>query len=91
MMLCLDAVGKVSQLWEVGSSEERNRLPYRLRECIVFDLDKHQFVDIKRQPWADEFIVLRAAVAEDLAKYGKCDPGRIRTFDTPLKRRVLYH
>ena len=91
MMMCMDAVSKLSQLWDGSANEDRNRMAHALFDYIVFDLDKRRIVDFKLKPWMDEFLVLRAATAEDLAKYGKCDPGRIRTYDTPLKRRVLCH
>ena len=77
MMMCVDAIGKLSQLWDASSGEDRNRMAHTLFEYIVFDLDKRRIVDFKLKPWMDQFIVLSAAVLEDLAKYGKCDPGRI--------------
>jgi hypothetical protein len=89
--MCIDAVGKLSRLWDDSSNEERNRMAHALFDYVAYDLDKHRIVDFKLKPWMDQFLVLRAATAESLAKYGKCDPGRIRTYDTPLKRRVLCH
>lgn len=74
MMMCVDAVGNLSQMWEASSSEDRNRMAHTLFEHIVFDLDTRRIVDFKLKPWMDQFIVLQAAVLEDQAKYGKCDP-----------------
>ena len=91
MMLCVDAVGKLSQLWEASSGEDRNRMAHNLFEYIVFDLDQRQITDFKLKTWMDQFVVLRAAVLEDEAKYGKCDPGRTRTFNRLLKRQLLCH
>ena len=84
-------MGKLSQLWEGSPDEDRNRTAHTIFEYIACDVDERRIVNFKLKPWMDQFLVLRAATEEDLAKYGKCDPGRIRTYDTPLKRRVLCH
>jgi hypothetical protein len=93
IVLCVEALSKLSQLWEVSSNEDRNRMAHQLFDYVVFDLDSRRIVDFKVKAWAEHFIVVRAAnlEAEDKSMYGKCDPGRVRTYDTPLKRRVLYH
>ena len=91
IMLCVEAIGKLSQLWDASSGEDRNRLAHTLFEYIVFDLDQRLIVDFKLKPWMDQFIVLRAAVLDDEAKYGKCDPRRIRTFDTRIKSPLFCH
>lgn len=87
----VDAVGKLSQLWDDSSNEDRNRMAHALFDFVVYDLDKRRIVNFKLKPWMDQFLVLHAATVESLANCGKCDPGRIRTYDTPLKRRVLCH
>jgi hypothetical protein len=57
-----------------------------VRLCYGMLLDSVR--DFKLKQWADQFIVLRAATKEDKAMYGKCDPGRIRTYDQLLKRQL---
>ncbi len=89
-MICLDALGKLTQLWEGSTYEDRNRMAHNLFDHLIFDLDTRRIVDFKLKLWANQFVVVRAATLEDEEKYGKCDSGRDRTFDTPLKRRVLY-
>lgn len=93
LLLCVEALAKLSELWEASTSEDRNRLARSIFEYVVFDLDTQRIVDFKLNPLYEQFLILRAEVHEqaDEAECLKCDPGRIRTYDTPLKRRVLCH
>jgi DNA invertase Pin-like site-specific DNA recombinase len=93
LLLCIESVGLLSQVWRESNDEDKNRLAGRIFEYIVYDLDQQKIVDFKMNPMYEQFLVLRAESEnyEDEAKCLKCDPGRIRTYDTPLKRRVLYH
>lgn len=40
MVMCVEAVGKLSQLWEDSSDEDRNRMAHHLFECVVYNLDQ---------------------------------------------------
>ena len=96
LLLCVNAVGRLGQLWAGSSDEEKNRLARTVFEYVTFDLDKQKIVDFKLNPMFEHFLVLRAEAEvhdqkQEDEKCLKCDPGRIRTYDTPLKRRVLCH
>ena len=62
--MCAEALDKLVHLWEVGDDEERQGLVRSLFEEIVYDLDTQQIVDFRLKPWADQFIILRAALYE---------------------------
>ena len=42
LMLCVEAVGKLSQVWEGSDGEDRNRLARNMFEYIVYDLDEQK-------------------------------------------------
>ena len=65
LLLCIDAVTKIAELWENSTDEGRNGLAHNLFEEIVYDLDKQQIVDFKLKAWAEQFLVLRGQLYED--------------------------
>lgn len=91
LLVCVEALRKLSDVWKGSNDEDRNRTARQIFEYLVYDLDEGRIVDFKLHPTLEQYLVLRAQVGlpEDEAECLKCDPGRIRTFDTPLKRRVL--
>ncbi len=77
-------------MWEASSGEDRNRMAHNLFEHIVFDLDQRHIVDFKLKPWMDQFIVLRAAILEDEAKYGKCEPDKTQSEPIPQYKTAFF-
>jgi hypothetical protein len=65
LSLCLDAIDKVARLWDIAEAEERRTMAHNLFEYIVYNLDKQRIVDFRLKPWANRFLVLRAAVAAE--------------------------
>ncbi|MEP7289350.1 MAG: hypothetical protein ABI947_26660 [Chloroflexota bacterium] len=65
LTMCMDALDKLSRLWDVGEPEDRQGMARSLLSYIVYDLDKRRIVDFRLKPWADRFLVLRAALYED--------------------------
>lgn len=62
LAMCMDALDKLSRLWDLGEPEDRQGMARSLFSYIVFDLDTRRIVDFRLKPWADRFLVLRAAL-----------------------------
>jgi hypothetical protein len=65
LALCVDAVARMSQLWSHGTDEDRQGLVRNLFSEVVFDLDTQRIVNFRLKPWADQFIILRAALYDE--------------------------
>ncbi len=59
---CLNAIEDMVAVWDSAEPLERQRMARNLFEYIVYDLDKQRIVDFRLKPWADKFLVLRAAL-----------------------------
>ncbi len=62
--LCIEAVDKIHRLWTISSDEDRQGLVRNLFSSVTYDLDRRCITDFRLKPWADRFIVLRAALYE---------------------------
>jgi hypothetical protein len=65
LTLCMEAVGKLADMWDVSDAEEQQSLAQGLFTEIIFDLDTRRIVDFKLKPWADRFLTLRASLYAD--------------------------
>ena len=65
LLLCIDAVTKIAELWENSTDEGRNGLAHNLFEEIVYDLDKQQIVDFKLKAWVEQLLILRGQLYEN--------------------------
>jgi hypothetical protein len=65
LAMCMEALDKIVRLWEISSNEDRQGLARSLFSYIVYDLDTQRIVDFRLKPWADRFLILRAALYED--------------------------
>ena len=88
--MCVEAIGRLSQLWEGSTNEDRNRLAHMIFDYIVFDLDERRIVDFKLKPRMDEFLVLRATTADELEECGKCDPGKSYSEHFPPEETAVF-
>jgi len=66
LTLCVEAVHRLSSLWEVSTDEDRQGMARNLFNYVIFDLDTHRIVDFRLKPWADRFVTLRAALYEEV-------------------------
>ncbi len=62
---CLNAIEQVAQVWDIAEPKERQIMARNLFDHIVYDLDKQRIIDFRLKPWADRFLVLRAALYEE--------------------------
>ncbi|MBZ0306431.1 MAG: recombinase family protein, partial [Anaerolineae bacterium] len=62
LSMCLAAIDKVARLWDLAEAKERRTMAHNLFEYIVYDLDTQRIVDFRLKPWANRFLVLRAAL-----------------------------
>jgi hypothetical protein len=65
LTMCMDALDKLETLWDVGEPEDRQGMARSLFSYIIYNLDQRRIVDFRLKPWADRFLVLRAALYED--------------------------
>lgn len=62
LSICVQAVESLARLWDVASDRDKQGLAHHLFEYLVYDLDQQEIVDFRLKPWADQFLVLRAAL-----------------------------
>lgn len=65
LTMCMDALDKLARLWDIGEPEDRQGMARSLFSYIIYNLDTRRIVDFRLKPWADRFLVLRAALYED--------------------------
>jgi hypothetical protein len=73
LAMCLHTLEKVSLLWEAASNEDKQGMARSLFDYIVYDVDNKRITDFRLKPWADRFIVMRAALYEDASGDGRAD------------------
>ncbi len=59
LSMCIEAVNRISSLWDTADDEDRQGMVQYLFTEIVFDLDTRRIVSYKLKPWADDFLMLR--------------------------------
>jgi hypothetical protein len=59
LMVCMEAIGKLAELWQVVNEEDRNRMARSMFAYIVYDLDQQRIVDFRLQPAVGGFLVFR--------------------------------
>lgn len=64
LVMCIDAIEKIRELWVNGDPEDRQGLARSLFTEIVYDLDVRRIVDFKLKPWAEQFLVLSGCLYE---------------------------
>jgi hypothetical protein len=84
LALCMEAVDKLSRLWEISDPEDRRGLAHSLFESIVYDLDAQQIVDFRLKPWADRFLTLRAGLYEVERQAGETENPPYQEVGTPM-------
>ena len=70
LAMCMDAIEKLAQLWDIGDDEDRQGMARSLFSYIVYNLDSRRIVDFRLKPWADRFLVLRSALYENATDGG---------------------
>ncbi len=64
LAMCMDALAKIVQLWEMVGNEDKQGMARYLFDDIIYDLDSQRIVNYHLKPWAAEFLVVRAALYE---------------------------
>jgi hypothetical protein len=65
LAMCMNALDNLAQLFDTADDEDKQQMARMLFEYIVYDLDRQQIVDFRLKPWADRYLVLRAALYGD--------------------------
>ncbi len=71
LTLCLEAIDRINQLWDISDDEDRQGMARNLFSEVIYNLDTQRIVDFRLKPWADRFITLRAALYDDAATENK--------------------
>lgn len=66
LAMCMDAIHKIEQLWEMSSPEDKQGMARNLFSYLVYDLDTQRIVDFRLKSWADRFLCcgLRSMMTE---------------------------
>ena len=62
LQTCIEAFQSLGKLWDKANNAERQAMVRNLFSYVVYNLETQCIVDFRLQPWADEFLVLRAAL-----------------------------
>jgi len=65
LVLCLEAINRINELWEISDDEDKQGMARNLFSSITYNLDTQRIVDFRLKPWADRFVTLRTALYED--------------------------
>ncbi|TVR25366.1 MAG: recombinase family protein, partial [Anaerolineaceae bacterium] len=74
LTLCLEAIDKINQLWDISDDEDKQGMVRNLFSYVVYNLDTQRIVDFRLKPWADRFITLRAALYDSADTGNKNSP-----------------
>ena len=62
LSMCMDAIDKLSRLWDIADPEDKQGMARSVFSYIVYDLDARRITDFRLKPWADRFLIMRAAL-----------------------------
>ena len=62
LTLCFEALDRIANEWANSDDGERQEMVRSLFTDILYDLDVQRIVDFRLKLWADQFLVLRAAL-----------------------------
>lgn len=65
LAMCMEALDTLVDIWDTANDEDRQQMARMLFEYIVYDFDRQQIVDFRLKPWADRYLILRAALYGD--------------------------
>ncbi len=65
LAMCMETIDKLARLWDTSEPEDKQGMARSLFSYVTWDLDIRRIVDFRLKPWADRFLVLRAALYED--------------------------
>jgi hypothetical protein len=71
--MCIEAVNRISQVWETADDEDRKGMAQYLFSEVVYNLDTRRIESFQLKPWADEFIMLRVELYRD--EFGDLEEG----------------
>jgi DNA invertase Pin-like site-specific DNA recombinase len=93
LSMCLDAIDKVAQLWDIAEPEERRTMAHNLFEHITYNLDTQRIVDFRLKSWASRFLVLRTAlyIEDDPEDKNASASGRRNMPHTGLETRLRFY
>jgi DNA invertase Pin-like site-specific DNA recombinase len=63
--MCVEMVDRIVRLWDESDAEQKQDLVRSLFTQVTYDLDTQRIVDFKLKPWAERFVVSRAALYKD--------------------------
>ncbi|MCA9884849.1 MAG: recombinase family protein [Anaerolineae bacterium] len=82
----LGTLTNLKRVWYEGTHEDKRSLVHSIFEYILFDLEEKQITDFRLKPWADQYLIARAAMLAEEQK-DKLQNGRDSEMD--LRRLEL--
>lgn len=73
LSMCIEAVNRISQVWDSADDEDRKGMAQYLFSEVVFNLDTRRIESFQLKPWADEFVMLRMELYRD--EFGDLEEG----------------
>ena len=74
--MCMDIIHNMAHLWDTASPEDKQGMAHNLFDYLTYDLDTRRITDFRLKPWADRFLILRAALYDgDPTRVPDDDPG----------------
>lgn len=75
--MAVEALDRLTTLWEHGDPEDRQGLVRMLFTSITYNLDARRIVDFKLKPWADRFVILRSELYAEMDEEIGLESGEI--------------
>lgn len=85
--MCIEVVDQLVRLWDISGETDRKGMARNLFTEIIYNLDTHRIMSFKLKPWAERFLIVRAALYEDKQSGLEEFPDRLH--DLPLRGLVL--
>lgn len=71
----LGTLTNLKRVWFEGTSEDKRSLVHSIFEYILFDVEEKRITDFRLQPWADQYLIVRAMMLSDEQNGKSSDSG----------------
>lgn len=87
LAMCVEAIDKIARVWSQSNDEDKRDVARSLFDALVFNLDTRRIVGFRLKPWAERFLVLRAALYPKETDKKKSMPDGVKGMDTEMPPR----
>jgi DNA invertase Pin-like site-specific DNA recombinase len=64
LTLCMETIEQLKRGWDIAPDIDKQGMVRMLFEMVEYNLDTKRITDYRLKPWADNFVILRAALYE---------------------------